>query len=412
MKLKIKTIVLTAPLWPVLTYGLGVRIADQDSAATARGNAFAATADNASAVYYNPAGITQIQSQQFSVGAYGINLHDEFTDPTGAKTETKNKVAVVPQLFYAMSCPKYPVSFGLGFYSPYGLGLEWPDNPSFRALRGDIRYLTVNPVIAWKITDSLSIAAGPTFNYGDTDLRQTVLPAAVPAGGQLRFRGDDTAFGVNAGIMFRPHEKHSFGLTYFSATKMNFSGTATTEGVPPADTRNSASAEFQFPQHIVAGWSFRPTKDWNLEFNADWTDWDTLNSVTLNQSGGPSATLPFNWKSSWFYEFGVTRYLPNNWEVSAGYIFSENSVPEGNFNPLVPDSDRHIFSLGVGRKYEHFSWNLGYQLAWGPERTISASAPLVFPVAVGPGGPPFSGSANGRYSFVSHALAFNIRYLF
>ena len=97
----------------------------------------------------------------------------------------------------------------------------------------------------------------------------------------------------------------------------------------------------------------------------DWTDWDRLNTVTLKQGSGP-LLLPFNWRSSFFYEWGVTRYFEKGWYASAGYIFSENSVPDKNFNPIVPDSDRHIFSIGVGRKYEHWRWDAAYQLAYGP----------------------------------------------
>jgi long-chain fatty acid transport protein len=72
-----------------------------------------------------------------------------------------------------------------------------------------------------------------------------------------------------------------------------------------------------------------------------------------------------------------------------------NSVPTATFNPLVPDSDRDIFSVGVGKKYKHFSWDAAYQLAWGPSRTISGDFP-----------------SNGSYEFLSHALTINFGYHF
>jgi len=422
MKSILRHAFITAPLWSSLAYGLGIRIPDQDTAATSRGNAFAATADNPSAVYYNPAGISQIVGQEVSVGSYIINLHSYYTSPAGNDSETKSKVAVVPEVFYAGSFKDFPISVGIGFYSPYGLGLEWPDNDTFRALRGEIQYFTLNPVVSWKILDTLSVAIGPTLNYGKTDFRQTFYPnipfiPGVP-GGQIRFKGDDTDVGFNGGILWHPVPKHSFGFSYFSATTMNFKGDASLTGLSGApgpfavpDIREDASAQFKFPQHMVAGWSYRPTEKWNFEVNVDWTDWNTLNTVTLKS--GPAlgnTALPFNWNSSFFYEFGVTRHFENNWDLSAGYIYSENSVPDATFTALVPDSNRHIFSIGIGRRYEHFSWNAGYQLAWGPEREVSTSSNLVFPQPLPALG--IGSSANGRYSFLSHALSLNVRYLF
>jgi long-chain fatty acid transport protein len=98
-------------------------------------------------------------------------------------------------------------------------------------------------------------------------------------------------------------------------------------------------------------------------------------------------------------DFGVTRYLPDDWRISGGYMYSENSVPDGNFNPLVPDSDRHIFSLGVGKKCGRFSWDAAYQLAWGPPRTVGGDVTDF-------------GAPDGKYQFLSHALTINLGYHF
>jgi long-chain fatty acid transport protein len=390
---------------PAQGLALGIRIADQDPAATARGNAFAATADNPSAIYYNPAGITQLEGNNASIGVYGIFLNSDYKG-NGVSQSTKDEIQGVPQFYYTLTLEKCPISFGLGLYSPYGLSLEWPDKSPFRTLatRGNITYLTLNPVLAWRVHPTLSIAAGPTLNYADADLRRGIIPFPLNPGDQFRFHGDDTDLGFNAGILWKPIEKLSFGANYRSETTMDFSGRSSTKGADafgvPSGSQ-SASARFPFPQNIVAGVSFRPTPKWNIEFDVDWTDWDRLNTVTLKQASGP-LLLPFNWRSSFFYEWGVTRYFEKGWYASAGYIFSENSVPDKNFNPIVPDSDRHIFSIGVGRKYEHWRWDAAYQLAYGPERNVTSNTPN-----------PLTGeSANGRYEFISHALTFSIGYHF
>src|SRR6185436_8051805 len=103
-------------------------------------------------------------------------------------------------------------------------------------------------------------------------------------------------------------------------------------GVPSGS--QSATARFPFPQNIVAGVSFRPTPKWNIEVDVDWTDWDRLDTVNLKQQFSGTLPLTFNWRSSFFYEFGVTRYFEKGWYASAGYIFSENTVPDKDFNPI------------------------------------------------------------------------------
>ncbi|NBQ41769.1 MAG: hypothetical protein EBU23_04190 [Mycobacteriaceae bacterium] len=387
----------TAPAW-----ALGLRIADQDPFATARGNAFAATADNPSAIYYNPAGLTQLEGHQLRIGAYAVALESQFTTPAGGHFDTKSRVDFAPQFYYSYGMKDLPLSFGLGLYSPYGLALEWPNNPSFGPLYGKMTYLTLNPVAAWQVHPTLSVAAGLTLNYSELEIRQQ---AAVFAPGSVnRFKGEDTDVGYNLGLLWQPFKQHSFGVNYRSATTQNYTGTATTTGTGLFDGTVPASAGMPLPRHVVCGYSFRPTPEWNFEFNADWTEWERLNTVNFVQ-GAATFPVPFNWRSSWFYEFGVTRQFEGGWRVSAGYIFSENSVPDANFSPLVPDSDRHIFSLGVGRQQTRVNWDIGYQLAWGPSRTVAGNT-LAFPL------PANSTTANGSYSFLSHAITASVGFRF
>ena len=366
-------------------FSLGFRITDQDAEATARGLAFAATADNPSAVYYNPAGITQLEGTRALLGSYMVTLREK-VDPAApgesSFTNTNHEAQFAPHFFVTTKPKGSPIAFGLGIYAPYGLGMEYPDDTPFRtvARKGKILYVAINPVIAWKIHDTLSIAAGPSVNYGTAELQQGVLAV----GDTFKFKGDGVSYSFSAGLKWDPHHMHHFGITYHSAAVIEFSGhttlhtdpftVATPFGPFPVagiDRREDADARFHIPQNIVFGYSFTPTPDWNFEFNADWTDWNELNTVTLHQQHSADIALPFNWQSSWFWEFGVTKKFSHGWQASVGYIWSENSVPDESFNPIVPDSNRHVLSAGFGQKREHFNWNIAYQWAYGPTRTIS-----------------------------------------
>jgi long-chain fatty acid transport protein len=384
---------------------LGIRIADQDSAATARGNAFAATADNPSAIFYNPAGLTQLEGHHVRLGSYAIALDSQFTSPGGVRFDTKSRVDAVPQLYYSYGMKDLPLAFGLGLYAPYGLALEWPNNAEFGAVYGKMTYLRLSPVVAWQVHPTLSLAAGIGLDYGKTEIRQQAITGAP--GSMTRFTGDDTDAGFTLGLLWQPMKRHSFGVTYRSPTTMAFKGTGTTTGTGFIDGTGAASAHFPFPRQVVVGYSFRPTQDWNLEFNADWTDWSSLKMVGFQLPAG-TVPVPFNWRASWFYEFGVTRQFEGGWRASAGYIFSENSVPTANFSPLVPDSDRHVFSFGFGRQKTRLTWDVAYQLGWGPSRNVSGSSPPAVPIFVGPP----AASANGNYTFLSHAITASVGFRF
>ena len=368
--------------------GLGVALPDQDAFASARGNAFVATADDPAAVFYNPAGISQLPGSSMSVGAYGIFYGDSYKHG-GASIDAKTQWAGLPQVFSSYSIAKYHLTLGLGTYSAYGLRMEWPTSAPFLGTgeTGEIHYYTVNPVVAWQPFHFLSVAAGPTLNYSHADLKE--YPGFVN-----HFRGRDVDVGYYAGILWRPADQHAVGITYRSATDMNYSGHATVP-VPPFTANTSATANYHFPQTLDFGYSFRPTDKWNFEADATWTDWSSLKVLEISPVG---EKVPFQWDQSWMLDFGATRYLGDGWRVSAGYMYSMNSVPSGTFNPLIADSDRHIFSVGVGKKYKHFSWDAAYQLAWGPSRSIT--------------GDTLSPAINGSYEFLSHALSVNLGYHF
>ena len=378
---------------PVNVFALGFRIPNQDAEATARGNAYVATADNPSAIYYNSAGITHIKGLNVQFGGHAISVNSHFESSSGAiEADTKSELQLVPQIFCTYAPEDSPFAFGLGIYVPFGLGLEWPDAVPFRdyALEGRLQYTTVNPVVAWQITPTLSIGVGPTINYGLVNLRQGF--GGIP-GSNFEFEGDGFAFGGKVGLLWQPHPKWSLGLNYCSPTTVNFDGDST--AVPGAPNKTSTSAEMDFPQFIVGGISFRPTTNWNVEVDIDWTDWDTLNTVTFENTAFGDVPLRLNWESSFLYHLGITRYLQNHYWVSAGYFFSENSTSQTDFTPVVPDTDLHVVSLGVGRKGEHWSWALSGQIITGPERNVD------------------NGNAtDGTYQFSNQAVNFSVAYRF
>ena len=195
----------------------------------------------------------------------------------------------------------------------------------------------------------------------------------------------------NLGVLYKPHEKVSLGVSFRGPTTVHIDGYTETQmaEVLPSPAYSSAEAHLPLPLAMMCGVSYRPTPKWNIEFDAAYTDWSTLGTVTVNQSAPVTALgipqhvpLIFDWQSSWYYELGATRYLGKNWSVSAGYIFNQNSMPDSHYNPAVADLDRHFLSVGAGFKIKRYDFDIAYQLGLSGTRTVSGGTP-----------------ADGRYEF-------------
>ena len=428
MKIKLRcaatflsAVALVGSTWTL--WGGGFRLDSQDAFATARGEAFVATADDASAIYYNPAGLTQLQGQNLQAGVYGLYVDPQYTSPsTGRTFDGEKNFAAVPQFFYSWTLDSLPLAVGMGVYSAYGLSSEWDQDTGFRkaGTAGSLTTYTINPTVAWRVLPNLSLGAGLRMTYGDLDLKQGMF---WPNQGydQFHFAGDRWAPSYDVGVMWKPIEQISLGAAFKSKTSFNFEGHTdyyNNVAYPPGvgavpafpDQRTAANSQWEFPLNVVCGISYRPTTNWNFEFDADYTDWSSLGGLTVQQASGGVLGLPqtipvtLNWQGSWYYEFGATRYLKNGWRVSAGYIYNENSVPDATYNPLVADLDRHFITVGVGHKWEHVSLDVAYQFGFGPARTVNGSAPSGF-------APPYE-SADGKYEFISHAVLVTAAYHF
>ena len=405
-------LVLLLALAPPLLVASGTQIGFKDAFATARGNAFVATADNPSAIYYNPAGLTQLQGQNFSATAYALQIKDDFQSAYSPATSSlKQQTKLLPQAYYAYAPAGASWAVGLGFYAPFGLATDWnnADKPLSDVLfpyatKNTETYTTLNPVLAWRLTDTLSVGGGLTFNHLKVDFNRGLLYSGIPYYGNFRFNADGNDVGFNLGLRWQPSPQHAFGLSYQGRTNFGVGGTTTVANTPlfptvpavPAGAQ-SAQADFAFPEVLIAGYSYRPNANWNIEADIDWTDWTCLKTVVISQASGNPVTLPFNWKASAFYELGATRYLGDGWTVSAGYTYSENSVPDATFNPAVPDANRHF--LNAGASYARGPWRvtLTLQHALAGTRHVNSGQPSYLPYSV-----------DGAYKTSIDALALSV----
>ena len=323
-----------------------------------------------------------------------VQLNTDFSGAAGA-AKMKRENNLVPQFYYAYAPEGKKYAFGLGGYSPFGLSTDWGSTSVLSPLttKAEQKTYSLAAVGALQITPTLSIGAGPVFQRADTNLSRMVLVAPLTFR-EYTFDGNGDALGFNAGVRWQPTKEHSFGLSYQHHYTIKLDGNAEIAGTVPSQAANT---NFVFPEVIIAGYSYRPTPEWNLEFNLDWTNWDRVNSLSINAPAPLNAAQSFNWKSGFFYDFGVTRTFNNGFAVSAGYTYAENSIPDSTFTPAIPDSNRHLFALGGSYHTGGLKLSLTYQFGYSPDRTVSGS--------------PF-GLADGTYHNRTHAIAGSIDYQF
>ncbi len=379
--------------FPILCIGLipsglmaaGYYLPNQDAYATAKGNAFVATADTAAAVHYNPAGMTQLDRAEVQVGVYGIVLGND-ARVMGENFETDTEFQAVPHIYYVQPYNDR-LAFGFGLNSPFGLGNDWGrDNTTLSQASTESRllYASATTAVAYKVNDCLSLGASFSLNYADLTLERGL----GLLGSYLRFEGDDIGYSGTLSAHWQPHEKHAFGLIYSTKSTFDLEGKASSDFLDD----HSGELDFMTPARVAAGYSYRPAPGWNIEANIEWLNWDELNTLTLkSETVGGTQPITFDWKSSFIYEVGVSYTTETGYVFAAGYDFNESSEPDKNFTPAVSDADRHWFNVGVGRRMEASSWMLAYQFGYSNRTVENADNPF----------------ANGRYESRHNALVFS-----
>ncbi len=370
------------------TLAAGFRLPNQDAYATSRGSAFVATADNASAVYYNPAGLGQLDTDEIRLGSYLINFGVE-AEVDGNSYTNRDKWQAAPQFFYAN--PGRNFSWGIGVYAPFGLGNEWPGETPFRTLseKAKIDYLTFSPVGSYQLNEALSLGFGLTYNYAKLDIRQGI---GLAPDDRLTLRARDTGIGYIASVLWQPYEKHSYGATYRSAGSHQFEGTT---NVSLAPGKLKTKLDFDIPDYLQLGYSFRPDFRTNLELNIEWGGWGKVGTPILTGTALGDLPFPFEWDDGYIYELGISR-LYGDLIYSIGYDYNEAVQTELYFNPAVSDTDSHWLNLGVAREADKFQWAISYQYGMGKREVNNGAINLA------------GESANGTYHLRAHSLQFSL----
>jgi long-chain fatty acid transport protein len=400
---------------------------------TARGlglsNAMTAGVNEASAVYYNPAALSEVQGDNLLGSATYVNLQNS-VENSGRTSRNKNNNDFLASFFANYHIPGSDFTLGIGTYAPFGFATEYGENAftRFAAIDTQLKTIYVTPAFAWNPLNYLSVGAGLSFVHASGVFTRALCLDPIsfctqPLGLEGRIRLTDTAdaFAYNLGLLVKPLDSLKFGFSYRSRVDLRFdSGTAKFRGSFSVPTVNADVRPLPLPPVINVGLFWQIMPNWGAEFVYEYTRWSEFKNFTTTFSPTPiflplgapipGFQLPEDWKNTSTLRLGSYYALNQNWELRGGLAIEQTPIPNKTLNPAIPDADKLTLNAGVGYKWEKFSVDLGYMAVFYKTRRVTndeleglpATAPLFYAGAPG----------KDKYQAFVNFVTFSIGYRF
>lgn len=358
----------------------GFRNPFHDAAAIAQGNAFAAQADNASAVFYNPAGMTRLHGLQTAGGVQFVSINTKFTGLTGVTTSNSSPTVGLPppgQFFLTANLKDLGISalgnlsMGLGVLNLYGFAAKFPtDGPFATAVTfAQLPLISIKPTVAYKVTESLSVGLGADIfaftgllGEGHAERRFQAAPGSgFPPGTELELNGKGTTAGLNVSFLYTPwrtdegEPRLSFAGIWRSQAVLPLNGVLLANGNLVAQ----ASTSIRLPEVWTGGIAYWPVRDpereWKVEVDVDYVRWQAIRDASVLLSNGGVLPSPQQWENTFTVNVGTEYKLLQirdhpGWDVAfrTGYIRSHSPVTDLSFDPAFADNDVHVATVGMG----------------------------------------------------------------
>jgi long-chain fatty acid transport protein len=372
---------LLALLYTANASAQALRFQPQGASAAGQGNAFAAQADDPSAIHFNPAGLTQVQGIQSYLGTTAMGGSIKFKGPTGidSRGDLGDSVSTpLPSHFYLSAnlgtfgiTRLSSLTLGLGMISSFGSNTRYPlDGPFNTAVTSaELPLIDIKPTIAYKISKDLSVGVSAdiyTFAsfLGEGHVEQKQISGGalgIPVGASVELNGKGTGAGLTASLLYTPVRNGAdkpimaIGLVYRSQAVLPLSGSLLVNGAKVAD----ASADLVLPQMVtgaIAVWPVRTSeKEWKVELDVEYVGWSLNRNLDIRLSNGATIPQPQQWNNVPVIALGTEhkwlnpQWLPH-WEVAvrSGYTYTKDPVPDRTFNPATISLSAHTLSLGTG----------------------------------------------------------------
>jgi long-chain fatty acid transport protein len=365
-------------------FGSGFALIDFSARSAALGGAVVGRADDPSTLAFNPAGMTQIPGTAFMTSmAFLMPGGSIMQKATGISVDQRDHTFLVPSIYYTRQMNE-KLWFGLGIMTRFGLGTDFPADwfGRYNSYRAMLESVSINPNVAWKVNDRLSLSVGLEALWLEADLRRMIDltggRAPSPATDMmLKLLGDDIGYGWNLGLHYTMDETTRIGLHYRSPVSLSVSGTATATSPLLGSDSSSASVDLKLPEMFMFGISKQMTPKLNVEAGAIYTGWSSYNNLTVNFAKPIFGVLPTrsssmkNWSSVWRYQIGFEYHQNSEWTWRVGYAYDQDPMNPAHLDYQLPGNDRQLLSVGFGYTKNNRTWDFSYTRLLAGDRDIA-----------------------------------------
>ncbi|WP_407296647.1 OmpP1/FadL family transporter [Stutzerimonas zhaodongensis] len=377
------------------TQAMAAGFALNEQSISGMGTSFAgrsSSADDATTLFGNPAGMSRLEREQASFGMAAINAKTDITNASGAAGTNDGDMVpftAVPMGYYVKPLDdKWAV--GVGVYVPFGLITDYESGFSGR-YEGDyseVRVITVQPTVSYRFNEKLSVGFGPTINRIDGKLESAVPPftPGATADSRVKIKGDDTALGFNIGMLyeFTPHTRA--GVTYRSKVDYTLEGDTRVSGNDlilgsvGAYGQYDASLDLETPESIDMSITHDLNDQWTIYGGAMLTRWSRLESIIVENEGvaaGPASAAfgtieeEQDWHDTWSYALGAAYKLNKQWTLRTGVALDQSPTNNTHRSPRIPTGDRTAVSFGLAwNPNDDMTVDLAYSYLWEEDTKI------------------------------------------
>ncbi|MEQ1661743.1 MAG: outer membrane protein transport protein [Thiobacillus sp.] len=331
------------------SHGAGFALVEQN--ASGLGNAYAgqaASAQDASTIFFNPAGMTMLPDRQLVVAGHLIQPQAEFTGSSnigGGDGGDAGGLAVVPNAYVAYRLTP-DVHVGVGMNAPFGLKTEYDSDWAGRTqgVKSELKIINLNPSIAWKASPTFSLGAGLSVQYAEATL--TSRTGAAPAAGVLTVKGDDFGWGFNLGALWQASPSTRIGLAYRSEVDQKLDGSVT--GAAPSPI--PATASVTLPDSASLSVLHKLNNKLELLADITWTGWSDFDELRIlrKSDGATLAVTTENWSDNYRYSVGANFSMSDKLTVRGGVAYDETPVSDDIYRTVrIPDQSRTWLAVGA-----------------------------------------------------------------
>ncbi|HET7370745.1 MAG TPA: outer membrane protein transport protein [Gammaproteobacteria bacterium] len=374
---------------PGLAQAGGFSLLEQSARSLGRAHSGgAALVNDASSIFYNPAGLTQLTRPEFMGSLSYIDLQADFTKDyaidaagrpiSGPEDGGANKPGFVPALFFGAPINDR-LAWGIGVYAPFGLNTDYPADwvGRYQAIYSGVAAVNLTPTVAYQVNDVWSVGLGIDVQYFSVKLTNNLDYGAacfgaldpvtcqglglVPQGhdGYFGVEGNDTAIGWNVGL-HADFGSTLFGITYRSGIEHDIDGDVRFEAVPALFAAQglfqdgSATASIETPQQVSLSFAQKLNERWTISGDATWMGWNSFDAIRIDFENPKQDTIvqPEYWQNTWRYSIGVDWRYNDAWTLRGGLAYDETPIEDAYRTPRLPGDTRKWLALGA-------TWHLG-----------------------------------------------------